>query len=159
MKETVPSEAPKVIKQLQFSLLNAQDTVKISEFQVTHRDLYTPTDRLPVKDGVLDRRLVSCPHLPIHNALISISGNDREECILRDLRPQFCGLRWPLCIYQTGGPSIPHRLLQAYHCHPSGHMQNLRPRATGGTRPADVPQTFSQTRSRKYPSAGVMQTG
>lgn len=111
-------------KQLQFSLLNAQDTVKISEFQVTHRDLYTPTDRLPVKDGVLDRRLVSCPHLPIHNALISISGNDREECILRDLRPQFCGLRWPLCIYQTGGPSIPHRLLQAYHCHPSGHMQS-----------------------------------
>jgi hypothetical protein len=55
-------------KQLQFSLLNAQDTVKISEFQVTHRDLYTPTDRLPVKDGVLDRRLVSCPHLPMHNA-------------------------------------------------------------------------------------------
>jgi DNA-directed RNA polymerase III subunit RPC1 len=45
-------------KKLQFSLLNAQDTVKISEFEVTHRDLYTATDRLPVKDGVLDRRLV-----------------------------------------------------------------------------------------------------
>ena len=45
-------------KRLQFSLLNAQDTVKISEFQVTHRDLYTPADRQPVKDGVLDRRLV-----------------------------------------------------------------------------------------------------
>ena len=45
-------------KQIQFSLLNAQDVVKLSEFQVTHRDLYTPTDRLPVKDGVLDRRLV-----------------------------------------------------------------------------------------------------
>jgi hypothetical protein len=46
-------------KKLQFSLLNAQDTVKISEFEVTHRDLYTATDRLPVKNGVLDRRLVS----------------------------------------------------------------------------------------------------
>jgi hypothetical protein len=46
-------------KQLQFSLLNPQDVVKLSEFQVTHRDLYTAADRLPVKDGVLDRRLVS----------------------------------------------------------------------------------------------------
>lgn len=43
---------------MQFSLLNAQDTVKISEYEVTHRDLYTAADRLPVKDGVLDRRLV-----------------------------------------------------------------------------------------------------
>ncbi|KAL4248800.1 hypothetical protein AB1N83_013487 [Pleurotus pulmonarius] len=60
MKETVSHQAPKVIKKLQFSLLNAQDTVKISEFEVTHRDLYTPIDRLPVKDGVLDRRLVRC---------------------------------------------------------------------------------------------------
>lgn len=57
MKEVVSHQAPKVIKKLQFSLLNAQDTVKISEFEVTHRDLYTATDRLPVKDGVLDRRL------------------------------------------------------------------------------------------------------
>ncbi|EIW82038.1 beta and beta-prime subunits of DNA dependent RNA-polymerase [Coniophora puteana RWD-64-598 SS2] len=57
MKDTVSLQTPKVIKKLQFSLLNAQDTVKLSEFQVTHRDLYTPTDRLPVKDGVLDRRL------------------------------------------------------------------------------------------------------
>lgn len=46
-------------KKLQFSLLNAQDTVKIAEFEVTHRDLYTAAERLPVKDGVLDRRLVS----------------------------------------------------------------------------------------------------
>ena len=49
---------PNHSKKIQFSLLNAQDTVKISEFEVTHRDLYTPTDRLPVKNGVLDRRLV-----------------------------------------------------------------------------------------------------
>ena len=78
MKETVSHQAPKVMyvlailsgvvvltdplpcrQKLQFSLLNAQDTVKISEYEVTHRDLYTPIDRLPVKDGVLDRRLVS----------------------------------------------------------------------------------------------------
>ncbi|KAF6762523.1 DNA-directed RNA polymerase III largest subunit [Ephemerocybe angulata] len=57
MKDAVSHQAPKVIKKLQFSLLNAQDTVKLSEFEVTHRDLYTPTDRLPVKNGVLDRRL------------------------------------------------------------------------------------------------------
>ena len=46
-------------KKLQFSTLTAQDVVRISEFQVTHRDLYTTTDRAPVKNGVLDRRLVS----------------------------------------------------------------------------------------------------
>ncbi|OCH86035.1 beta and beta-prime subunits of DNA dependent RNA-polymerase [Obba rivulosa] len=57
MKEPVSHQAPKVIKKLQFSLLNNQDTVKISEFEVTHRDLYTAVDRLPVKNGVLDRRL------------------------------------------------------------------------------------------------------
>lgn len=45
-------------KQIQFSLLNTQDVVKLSEFQVTHRDLYTAVDRQPVKNGVLDRRLV-----------------------------------------------------------------------------------------------------
>lgn len=31
----------------------------MSEFEVTHRELYTNPDRLPAKDGVLDRRLVS----------------------------------------------------------------------------------------------------
>ena len=79
MKESVSHQAPKVMyvnfrsigtqytnlhpyissKKLQFSILNNQDTVKVSEFEVTHRDLYTAADRLPVKDGVLDRRLVS----------------------------------------------------------------------------------------------------
>ncbi|KAF8735311.1 hypothetical protein AX14_002299 [Amanita brunnescens Koide BX004] len=57
MKETISHQAPKVIKKIQFSLFNPQDTVKTSEFEVTHRDLYTATDRLPVKDGVLDPRL------------------------------------------------------------------------------------------------------
>ncbi|GJE83969.1 beta and beta-prime subunits of DNA dependent RNA-polymerase [Phanerochaete sordida] len=57
MKEAVSHQAPKVIKKLQFSIFNNQDTVKLAEFEVTHRDLYTPTDRLPVKNGVLDRRL------------------------------------------------------------------------------------------------------
>ncbi|TCD69172.1 hypothetical protein EIP91_008468 [Steccherinum ochraceum] len=57
MKDTVSHKAPKVIKKIQFSLLNSQDTVKLAEFEVTHRDLYTAIDRLPVKNGVLDRRL------------------------------------------------------------------------------------------------------
>ncbi|KAK2462263.1 hypothetical protein APHAL10511_005569 [Amanita phalloides] len=57
MKETISHQAPKVIKKIQFSLFSAQDTVKTSEFEVTHRDLYTATDRLPVRDGVLDPRL------------------------------------------------------------------------------------------------------
>jgi hypothetical protein len=45
-------------KQIQFSLFSAQDVVNMSEFEITHRELYTNPDRLPAKDGVLDRRLV-----------------------------------------------------------------------------------------------------
>ena len=76
-------------KKLQFSIFNNQDTVKLSEFEVTHRDLYTATDRLPVKNGVLDRRLVRSPQVNSRfNVNISV-GYNREECILRDLRAQF----------------------------------------------------------------------
>ncbi|KAL0949102.1 hypothetical protein HGRIS_009191 [Hohenbuehelia grisea] len=77
MKETVSHQAPKVIKKLQFSLLNAQDTVKISEFEVTHRDLYTVTDRLPVKDGVLDRRLGTTEK----NAFCETCGQSSVNCV------------------------------------------------------------------------------
>ncbi|KAJ8514890.1 hypothetical protein ONZ45_g7635 [Pleurotus djamor] len=79
MKETVSHQAPKVIQKLQFSLLNAQDTVKISEYEVTHRDLYTPIDRLPVKDGVLDRRL-TC-------ARVLLEEPDRRVYLKRFRRP------------------------------------------------------------------------
>ncbi|KAN0097898.1 hypothetical protein V8E55_002344 [Tylopilus felleus] len=77
MKESVSTQAPKVIKQLQFSILNAQDTVKLAEFQVTHRDLYTPTDRLPVKDGVLDRRLGTTEK----NAFCETCGLNSVDCV------------------------------------------------------------------------------
>jgi len=83
MKETVSHHHPKVIKKLQFSLFNPQDVVKLSEFQVTHRELYTAADRLPVKDGVLDRRLVPSLHfLPCLLPLIIYLGNYREKRIL-----------------------------------------------------------------------------
>ncbi|GLB33325.1 putative DNA-dependent RNA polymerase [Lyophyllum shimeji] len=77
MKEAVPRQAPKVIKKLQFSLLNAQDTVKISEFEVTHRDLYTATDRQPVKNGVLDRRLGTTDK----NAFCETCGQSSLNCV------------------------------------------------------------------------------
>ncbi|KAI0314971.1 beta and beta-prime subunits of DNA dependent RNA-polymerase [Amylostereum chailletii] len=77
MKETVSHNAPKVIKRLQFSTLNAQDVVKISEFQVTHRDLYTPIDRAPVKNGVLDRRLGTSEK----NAFCETCGLNSVECV------------------------------------------------------------------------------
>ncbi|KAM6495517.1 hypothetical protein JOM56_008223 [Amanita muscaria] len=77
MKETVLNQAPKVIKKIQFSLLNAQDTVKISEFEVTHRDLYTATDRLPVKDGVLDQRLGTSNK----NAFCETCGQNAVNCV------------------------------------------------------------------------------
>ncbi|TFK43130.1 hypothetical protein BDQ12DRAFT_674453 [Crucibulum laeve] len=77
MKEAVSHQAPKVIKKLQFSILNAQDTVKISEFEVTHRDLYTATDRLPVKNGVLDRRLGTTDK----NAFCETCGQSSVNCV------------------------------------------------------------------------------
>ncbi|KAJ7638316.1 hypothetical protein FB45DRAFT_902502 [Roridomyces roridus] len=77
MKEPVSHQAPKVIKQLQFSLLNAQDTVKVSEFEVTHREMYTAVDRLPVKHGVLDRRLGTSDK----NAYCETCGQSSVNCV------------------------------------------------------------------------------
>ncbi|KAF8516682.1 hypothetical protein JB92DRAFT_2909925 [Gautieria morchelliformis] len=77
MKEVVVQNNPKVIKKLQFSLLSQQDVVKISEFQVTHRDLYTPGDRLPVKDGVLDRRLGTTDK----SAFCETCGHNTQDCV------------------------------------------------------------------------------
>lgn len=80
-------------KKIQFSLFNPQDVVKLSEFQVTHRDLYTPIDRVPVKNGVLDRRLVR-PLLInmtyLKRGLRRTAGDKREERVLRDVRTEFC---------------------------------------------------------------------
>ncbi|KAF7776405.1 hypothetical protein Agabi119p4_4798 [Agaricus bisporus var. burnettii] len=77
MKDAVSHKSPKVIKKLQFSLLNAQDTVKISEFEITHRDLYTPVDRLPVQNGVLDRRLGTTDK----NAFCETCGQSYVHCV------------------------------------------------------------------------------
>ncbi|KAI1788935.1 beta and beta-prime subunits of DNA dependent RNA-polymerase [Ganoderma leucocontextum] len=77
MKESVSHQAPKVIKKLQFSLLNNQEAVKLAEFEVTHRDLYTPIDRLPVKNGVLDRRLGTTEK----NAFCETCGLNSVDCV------------------------------------------------------------------------------
>ncbi|EIN10167.1 beta and beta-prime subunits of DNA dependent RNA-polymerase [Punctularia strigosozonata HHB-11173 SS5] len=77
MKDTVSHQAPKVIKKLRFTLLNAQDTVKLSEFEVTHRDLYTALDRTPVKNGVLDRRLGTSEK----NAFCETCGLSYVDCV------------------------------------------------------------------------------
>ncbi|KIY51353.1 beta and beta-prime subunits of DNA dependent RNA-polymerase [Fistulina hepatica ATCC 64428] len=77
MKDSVSHHAPKVIKKIQFSLFNAQDTVKLSEFEITHRDLYTATDRLPVKNGVLDRRLGTTEK----SAFCETCGQTTADCV------------------------------------------------------------------------------
>ena len=142
MKEVVSHQAPKVMyvlwnlylavvlmrwecrKKLQFSLLNAQDTVKISEYEITHRDLYTPTDRLPVKDGVLDRRLVCvCISHVCQTCLLLLIGYDGQERILRNLWAVFRKLCRPLRIHQARRSSISYRVLQAYNWDFTGHLQ------------------------------------
>ncbi|KAH9999782.1 beta and beta-prime subunits of DNA dependent RNA-polymerase [Russula vinacea] len=79
MKETVLQNAPKVIKKLQFSTLTAQDVVKISEFQVTHRDLYTTTDRAPTpfrRCGLCDLQGTS-----EKNAFCETCGLNAVDCV------------------------------------------------------------------------------
>ncbi|PVG00564.1 putative RPO31-DNA-directed RNA polymerase III, 160 kd subunit [Serendipita vermifera] len=77
MKEVVQHTHPKVIKQLQFSLLSSQDIVKLAEFEVTHRDLYTYPDRLPSQNGVLDRRLGTTEK----GAFCETCGLSAVECV------------------------------------------------------------------------------
>jgi DNA-directed RNA polymerase III subunit RPC1 len=113
-------------KQLQFSTLTAQDVVKISEFQVTHRDLYTTTDRAPVKDGVLDRRLVRLfPSSCLGSAYMNCipAGYVGEERVLRDLRSQCGRLRRSLRLHKARRPRLSYRVFQAYNRHPSMHLQ------------------------------------
>lgn len=99
MKETVSHHHPKVIKKLQFSLLNPQDVVRLSEFQVTHRELYTAADRLPVKDGVLDRRLVLSTFLA---AFPPVNHLPREQLTkTRFVRPAVLVLSTVLVITRT----------------------------------------------------------
>lgn len=43
---------------IQFGVMSPQNMVKISEFEITQRDLYMPESRTPIKGGVLDLRLV-----------------------------------------------------------------------------------------------------
>ena len=78
-------------KELQFSLLSSQDIVKLAEFEVTHRDLYTYPERLPSQNGVLDRRLVSIRvtlRLPPVLSKTRSKGYHRQRSILRDLRTE-----------------------------------------------------------------------
>lgn len=61
-KANVTSDAPKRIKSLQFSVFSPQEVVQLSEFEVTHRDLYVAGEnglgKMPAVGGLLDRRLV-----------------------------------------------------------------------------------------------------
>jgi hypothetical protein len=64
-KSNVLQDAPKRIKQLQFSVFSPQEVVQLAEFEVTHRDLYVAGEgglgKTPAPGGLLDRRLVSTP--------------------------------------------------------------------------------------------------
>lgn len=50
-------------RHIQFGVMSPQSMVKVSEFEVTQRDLYMPDSRVPVKGGVLDLRLVKIKKL------------------------------------------------------------------------------------------------
>lgn len=76
-------------------MLNARDVVKLSEFQVTHRDLYTPVDRVPVKNGVLDRRLVRANTVMLLSSLLtrSLQGTTEKNAFC-----ETCGLASADCV-------------------------------------------------------------
>ncbi|CAD6884991.1 unnamed protein product [Tilletia caries] len=57
MKDLVVQDVPKKIKHIQFGVLSMQDIARLSELEVTSKDLYNIADRTPVTQGVLDRRM------------------------------------------------------------------------------------------------------
>lgn len=60
MKEIVPQDATKRIKHIQFGVLSPQETVGLSEVEVSAKDMYhigPNGERAPIDYGVLDRRL------------------------------------------------------------------------------------------------------
>lgn len=61
MKEIVSHDAPKKIKHIQFGVLSQRDIVNISELECVTGTLYSigTEGKVPLKGGVLDRRLVS----------------------------------------------------------------------------------------------------
>ncbi|KAG9046551.1 hypothetical protein FS837_004207 [Tulasnella sp. UAMH 9824] len=79
-KQLVSFDNPKKIKNIQFSMFNSQDVVKMAEFEVTHRDLYTAGPaRATAANGVLDRRL-TC-------ARVLLEEDDRRAYLKRFRRP------------------------------------------------------------------------
>jgi len=67
---------PKKIAHLQFGLMSADEIQRVSEFQVTNRDLFTMPTRKPAPGGCLDPRLgVSDKH-----SLCSSCKRNLTEC-------------------------------------------------------------------------------
>lgn len=60
MKETVVNDPPKSIKGIEFGILSAQEIVKESQVEITHRDIYDlEKGRVPKEHGAIDMRMVS----------------------------------------------------------------------------------------------------
>ncbi|KAJ1911898.1 DNA-directed RNA polymerase III subunit C1 (rpo31), partial [Tieghemiomyces parasiticus] len=57
MKEQVTDNVSKKIKHIHFSVLSPDEMRRVSELEVTQRDLYDIPSRKPIKHGVLDRRM------------------------------------------------------------------------------------------------------
>ncbi|KAL0083699.1 hypothetical protein J3Q64DRAFT_1748787 [Phycomyces blakesleeanus] len=76
MKEQVNDNTPKRIRHIQFGVMSPQNMVKISEFEITQRDLYQPESRTPVKGGVLDLRLGTSNK----EAVCDTCGQKMQEC-------------------------------------------------------------------------------
>ncbi|ORZ16350.1 hypothetical protein BCR42DRAFT_414870 [Absidia repens] len=76
MKEQVLDNTPKRIRFIQFGVLSPQNMVKISEFEITQRDLYQHESRVPVPGGVLDRRL----GISVKSAICDTCGKNMQDC-------------------------------------------------------------------------------
>lgn len=57
MKTLIRDAAPKRIKHIQFGVLSPEESVALSCYESSTRELYRPEDRHPFPGGVLDRRL------------------------------------------------------------------------------------------------------
>ena len=134
----------------------------MAEFHVFERNLYQMPQRQPLRNGILDPRLVRS-FLPVRGerrspTLLRQGTTDKKgECQTCGGKLADCGGHYGACdvprlsteeliirmrrLHSTRAAHLPRRLLQAHNRHPAVRLQDVRPShdARGGAQAAAAP--------------------
>lgn len=118
-------------RHIQFGVMSPQSMVKVSEFEVTQRDLYMPDSRVPVKGGVLDLRLVRnewIVQVITEAAWLTMlcQGYIDENCNLRDMRQIHARVCWSLGLFEACASYLPHWLFSSDYYYITADLQGNR---------------------------------